>query len=79
MSAAGGGTFRNRTVGRGHIPFDGSPSGIPRKVDQGHQGMPPTATPSDIGSASALSTSRQKQSKRDEVKFAPSVFPLTFN
>ncbi|EEH08877.1 CBS and PB1 domain-containing protein [Histoplasma capsulatum var. duboisii H88] len=66
MSAAGGGTFRNRTVGRGHIPFDGSPSGIPRKVDQGHQGMPPTATPSDIGSASALSTSRQKQSKRDE-------------
>ncbi|OJD11150.1 hypothetical protein AJ78_08019 [Emergomyces pasteurianus Ep9510] len=63
MSAAGGGTFRNRTVGRGQIPFDGSPSGIPRKVDQG---PPPAAAPSDIGSTSALSTSRQKQSKRDE-------------
>ncbi|OAX80874.1 hypothetical protein ACJ72_04784 [Emergomyces africanus] len=63
MSAAGGGTFRNRTVGRGQLPFDGSPSGIPRKVDQG---PPPAATPSDIGSSSALSTSRQKQSKRDE-------------
>ncbi|EEQ87876.1 hypothetical protein RJZ56_003849 [Blastomyces dermatitidis] len=63
MSAAGGGTFRNRTVGRGQIPFDGNPSGIPRKVDQG---PPPAAAPSDIGSSSALSTSRQKQSKRDE-------------
>ncbi|OJD26523.1 hypothetical protein ACJ73_02091 [Blastomyces percursus] len=63
MSAAGGGTFRNRTVGRGQIPFDGNSSGIPRKVDQG---PPPAAAPSDIGSSSALSTSRQKQSKRDE-------------
>ncbi|EQL33139.1 hypothetical protein BDFG_04879 [Blastomyces dermatitidis ATCC 26199] len=63
MSAAGGGTFRNRTVGRGQIPFDGNPSGIPRKVDQA---PPPAAAPSDIGSSSALSTSRQKQSKRDE-------------
>ncbi|PGH07806.1 hypothetical protein GX51_01516 [Blastomyces parvus] len=63
MSAAGGGTFRNRTVGRGQIPFEGGPSGIPRKVDQGPQ---PAAAPSDIGSSSALSTSRQKQSKRDE-------------
>ncbi|KLJ07927.1 hypothetical protein EMPG_16597 [Blastomyces silverae] len=63
MSAAGGGTFRNRTVGRGQIPFDGNPSGIPRKVDQG---PPPAVAPSDIGSSSALSTSRQKQSKRDE-------------
>ncbi|KKZ64692.1 hypothetical protein EMCG_09415 [[Emmonsia] crescens] len=63
MSAAGGGTFRNRTMGRGQIPFDGNPSSIPRKVDQGLQ---PSAAPSDIGSTSALSTSRQKQSKRDE-------------
>ncbi|KAK2799416.1 hypothetical protein FQN51_006903 [Onygenales sp. PD_10] len=61
MSAAGGGTFRNRTMGRGQIPFD-SPSGIPRKVDvAGSQ-----VAPSDIGSTSALSSSRQKQSKRDE-------------
>ncbi|EEH37428.1 CBS/PB1 domain-containing protein [Paracoccidioides lutzii Pb01] len=63
MSAAGQGTFRNRTVGRGQIPFDGSPSGIPRKVE-----TPPVpqSTTSDVGSSSALSTSRQKQSKRDE-------------
>ncbi|PGH00257.1 hypothetical protein AJ79_08271 [Helicocarpus griseus UAMH5409] len=62
MSAAGGGTYRNRTMGRGQIPFDG-PSGIPRKVESP---VPSQAPGSEIGGSSALSTSRQKQSKRDE-------------
>ncbi|WEW55409.1 hypothetical protein PRK78_000840 [Emydomyces testavorans] len=55
------GTIRNRTMGRGQLPFDGAPSGIPRKVD--HQGT--QSIPSDVG-GSTLSASRQKQSKRDE-------------
>lgn len=56
------GTIRNRTMGRGQLPFDG-PSGIPRKVDHPNTQQ---SGPSDVGS-STLSASRQKQSKRDEV------------
>lgn len=61
MSAAGGGTIRHKTIGRGQLPFEGGgPSGIPRKVETSSQSMP-----SDAGST--LSASRQKQFKRDEV------------
>ncbi|KAM5443707.1 hypothetical protein MferCBS31731_000950 [Microsporum ferrugineum] len=62
MSATGG-TIRSRTMGRGQLPFDpNSSSAIPRKVDHP---VPPNVS-SDIGGSSTLSTSRQKQSKRDE-------------
>ncbi|EFQ98485.1 meiotically up-regulated 70 protein [Nannizzia gypsea CBS 118893] len=62
MSAAGG-TIRSRTMGRGQLPFDtNAASAIPRKVDPS---IPPSVT-SDAAGASTLSTSRQKQSKRDE-------------
>ncbi|EFW20087.1 hypothetical protein D8B26_003460 [Coccidioides posadasii str. Silveira] len=55
------GTIRNRTMGRGQLPFEGAPSGIPRKVEHSST----QSMPSDVGS-STLSVSRQKQSKRDE-------------
>ncbi|KAI1908186.1 hypothetical protein LOZ58_003146 [Ophidiomyces ophidiicola] len=55
------GTIRNRTMGRGQLPFDGAPSAIPRKVDHSST----QSIPSDVGS-STLSASRQKQTKRDE-------------
>jgi hypothetical protein len=55
------GTIRNRTMGRGQIPFDGS--NIPRKVD--HPSSPSQNLASEVGSS--VSASRQKQSKRDEV------------
>ncbi|EZF30576.1 meiotically up-regulated gene protein [Trichophyton mentagrophytes] len=62
MSATGG-TIRSRTMGRGQLPFDSNASsGIPRKVEHP---IPPSVA-SDIGASSTLSTSRQKQSKRDE-------------
>ncbi|SPO04306.1 probable CBS and PB1 domain protein [Cephalotrichum gorgonifer] len=58
------GTMRgtpNRPQGRGAIPFASSPagpgSGIPRPVEN---------QASELGAASAVSASRQKQSKRDE-------------
>jgi hypothetical protein len=57
----------NRGQGRGGIPFTGSPatgaSSIPRPVLENHG--------SNLGSeagASGVSASRQKQSKRDEVR-----------
>lgn len=56
------GTLRNRTMGRGQIPFEGS--NIPRKVD--HASSLSQGVSSDVG-ASTVSASRQKQSKRDEV------------
>ncbi|PGH27553.1 hypothetical protein AJ80_00794 [Polytolypa hystricis UAMH7299] len=62
MSAAGAGTLRNRTMGRGQIPFD-SPSNIPRKVDHTTAA---SSVSNDIGGGSTVSASRQKQSKRDE-------------
>jgi hypothetical protein len=58
-----GGTYRgtpNRGGGRGQLPFD-SPSGIPRPK------LEPTSTQSSEAATSTLSSSRQKQSKRDEV------------
>lgn len=51
----------NRNQGRGNIPFASSPaaaSGIPRPANE--------TQPSEAGSA--VSASRQKQSKRDEVR-----------
>lgn len=61
------GTLRgtpNRGQGRGGIPFANSPatSGIPRPVLENTQG-----TGSEAG-VSSVSASRQKQSKRDEVR-----------
>src|SRR5271163_4417525 len=61
-----GGTYRGtptRGGGRGQLPFENSPSSIPRpKLD------PSSAQSSDIAT-STLSSSRQKQSKRDEVSY----------
>jgi hypothetical protein len=60
-----GNTYRGtptRNQGRGAVPFTNSPSGgssIPRPV---LEPSPPTET------GSAVSASRQKQSKRDEVR-----------
>ena len=67
MSAAGG-TYRgtpNRGQGRGQVPaFESSPSAIPRpKLES----VPGSIIQSDNGT-STLSASRQKQSKRDEVR-----------
>jgi hypothetical protein len=67
MSSVNPGTLRgapNRGQARGAIPFAGSPgaSAIPRPVLE----STPTGTTSEAG-ASSLSTSRQKQTKRDEV------------
>ena len=56
----------SRGQGRGAIPFNGSPaatSSIPRPVLEGHA----SSMGSEAG-ASSLSASRQKQSKRDEVR-----------
>ncbi|KAK2749665.1 hypothetical protein FQN57_005887 [Myotisia sp. PD_48] len=61
MSAAASGTIRNRTMGRGQLPFD-SPSAIPRKIDHASSQV----GSSDVGAGSTISTSRQKQTKRDE-------------
>lgn len=73
MSATGG-TIRSRTMGRGQLPFDpNSSSAIPRKVDHP---VPPNVS-SDIGGSSTLSTSRQKQSKRDEVYYFNPPFFLS--
>jgi hypothetical protein len=67
MSATGG-TYRatpTRGHGRGQVPnFENSPSGIPRPKLETHAS---SAVQSDAGS-STLSASRQKQSKRDEVR-----------
>lgn len=63
-------------MGRGQLPFDSNASsGIPRKVEHP---IPPSVA-SDIGGSSTLSTSRQKQSKRDEVYYIrlPSPFFLS--
>ncbi|KAF3491280.1 CBS/PB1 domain-containing protein [Arthroderma uncinatum] len=57
-----GGTIRSRTMGRGQLPFDPNSSAIPRKVELP---IPPNVS-SDVGASSTLSSSRQKQSKRDE-------------
>jgi hypothetical protein len=57
------GTYRgtpNRGGGRGQLPFE-SPSGIPRPK------LEPTSAHSSEAATSTLSSSRQKQSKRDEV------------
>jgi hypothetical protein len=71
MSSVNPGTLRgapNRGQGRGAIPFAGSPgaSAIPRPVLE----STPTGAASEAG-ASSLSTSRQKQTKRDEVRSLP--------
>ncbi len=67
MSAAGG-TFRgtpNRGQGRGQVPvFENSPSNIPRPKLESQAS---STIQSDNG-MSTLSASRQKQSKRDEVR-----------
>jgi hypothetical protein len=66
MSATGG-TFRgtpNRPQGRGAVPFDSSPSSIPRPKLGEH----PSATIGSETGMSTVSASRQKQSKRDEVR-----------
>jgi hypothetical protein len=65
------GTLRgtpNRGQGRGAIPFANTPtqSGIPRPVLENAP-----ATTSEAGASSTVSASRQKQSKRDEVRFYP--------
>ncbi|KAK2825758.1 hypothetical protein FQN49_007394 [Arthroderma sp. PD_2] len=52
-------------MGRGQLPFDPNNSAIPRKVDLP---IPPNVS-SDVGASSTLSSSRQKQSKRDEVYY----------
>ena len=70
MSAAGG-TFRGtpgRGQGRGQVPaFENSPSNIPRPKLESQQS---SAMQSENGT-SALSASRQKQTKRDEVAHRP--------
>ena len=72
-----GNTYRgtpNRNQGRGGIPFTGSPGGsnIPRPVIETTH----APSPSDAG-GSTLSASRQKQTKRDEVRclfvFTPTI------
>jgi hypothetical protein len=64
-----GGTYRatpTRGHGRGQVPtFENSPSSIPRPKLETHTS---SAMQSDTGS-STLSASRQKQSKRDEVRY----------
>ncbi|KAI1614560.1 hypothetical protein EDD36DRAFT_436367 [Exophiala viscosa] len=60
-----GGTYRGTPKGRGQIPipFTDSPSNIPRpKLES----TPSAAAPSEMSGTSAVSASRQKQSKRDE-------------
>ncbi|MCJ1367171.1 hypothetical protein MMC16_006303 [Acarospora aff. strigata] len=66
MSSAAGGTYRgtsNRGQGRGQMPaFEPSPSHIPRpKLES----VPNSSMPSE-SATSTISSSRQKQSKRDE-------------
>ncbi len=75
--SANPGTLRGtpgRQGGRGAIPFAANanasspgPSGIPRPV---HEGAPAGTAASEAG-ASSVSASRQKQTKRDEVRFPP--------
>lgn len=66
------GTVRHRTLGRGQIPFEGS--GIPRKVE--HASTVSQSVSSDVGGTSTVSTSRQKQTKRDEVLFSLLLTPF---
>ncbi|KAF2399957.1 CBS and PB1 domain protein [Trichodelitschia bisporula] len=63
MSATG--TYRGTPKGRGQIPFDGSPSHIPRPSHETHRTQSSATPVSEVGT-SAVSASRQKQSKRDE-------------
>lgn len=61
-----GGTYRgtpNRGGGRGQLPFENSPSSIPRPK------LEPSSTQTSEAGTSTLSSSRQKQSKRDEVSY----------
>jgi hypothetical protein len=73
---ASSGTMRGtpaRGQGRGAMPSFTSPgqSSIPRPAFDSHS-HPPATPQSDVGAASTMSASRQKQSKRDEVfGFAP--------
>ena len=61
MSGVSGTLRGTPTRGRGQLPFENSPSGIPRPKLE-HQ----VQQPSDAGS-STLSNRRQQQSKKDEV------------
>lgn len=56
------GTFRGTPQKRGQLPFENSPSSIPRPKAETH-----SSHPSEMSGTSTLSASRQKQSKRDEV------------
>lgn len=75
---SGVGTYRgtpNRGGGRGQLPFENSPSSIPRPKLETTQ----STQQSDAGT-STLSSSRQKQSKRDEVSpTKPFAFPQLKN
>lgn len=57
MSATG--TYRGTPKARGQVPFTNSPSHIPR---------PALETNASDAGTSTLSASRQKQTKRDEVR-----------
>lgn len=58
------GTIRGTPNRRGQVPFENSPSGIPRpKLES-----VPGGAVSEMSGTSTLSASRQKQSKRDEVR-----------
>ena len=65
MSATG--TYRGTPKARGQVPFANSPSNIPR---------PTLDTNASDAGTSTLSASRQKQSKRDEVRNYPTDFKL---
>jgi len=63
MSAVSG-TFRGTPNRRGQVPFADSPSSIPRPKLESTSSQ----APSDMSGTSTMSASRQKQSKRDEVR-----------
>lgn len=74
-NAMSGNTLRGtpgRGQGRGAIPFNGSPatSSIPRPVLESAHSSHAGST-SEAGGGSSVSASRQKQSKRDEVRYPP--------
>ena len=65
MSAASG-TYRGTPKGRSQLPFADSPSAIPRpKLET----IASTSAQSEMSGTSTMSASRQKQSKRDEVRY----------
>lgn len=63
------GTMRGTPQRRGGVPFENSPSNIPRpKLES-----TPSGVQSEMSGTSTLSASRQKQSKRDEVRIAETL------